>query len=378
MKTINKAMVAAILVAAVMLAVPLSIVIDSDAAYTEAEKGYSVKMTKPTATELTAFGETEKSVMFDGLGELNLNEIINNSVFGDMSTATVTSDTFSNDFAAGESVASGSKTTISSSVFSAKNVKYTIPVTVAGKLTKAITLETTEKEKAVIEAINAYFEENVAVGDKIVITGDIYESEAMKTVNEYAAVGDDKCTMSKGTMNTYAVSDTSITIELIKSGDESGKQIKFVADGKGSVEMTAKYEYDKDYSELTPGYSGTIKTSYSVSTSGDAYFKIDGTNYSLKEDYDPEGWEMPCLAAIVDQSSIGISAELTLTIEGLPASSDNISVEKDYADAESAFNSVKSDATGGGSNMLLIIIAIVIAVIVIGVIVFFIIKKKKA
>ena len=121
-----------------------------------------------------------------------------------------------------------------------------------------------------------------------------------------------------------------------------------------------------------------MKTSYSVSISGDAYFKIDGTNYSLEEDSDPEGWELPCLAAIVDQSSIGISAELTLTIEGLPASSDNISVEKDYADAESAFNSVKSDATGGGSNMLLIIIAIVIAVIVIGVIVFFIIKKKKA
>ena len=108
MKTINKAMVAAILVAAVMLAVPLSIAIDSDAAYTEAEKGYSVKMTKPTATELAAFGETEKSVMFDGLGELNLNMIINNSVFGTMSTATVTSDTFSNDFARGESVASGS------------------------------------------------------------------------------------------------------------------------------------------------------------------------------------------------------------------------------------------------------------------------------
>ena len=378
MKTINKAMVAAILVAAVMLTVPLSIAIDSDAAYTEAEKGYSVKMTKPTATELTAFGETEKSVMFDGLGELNLNGIINYSVFGTMSTATVTSDTFSNDFAAGESVASGSKTTISSSVFSAKNVKYTIPVTAAGKLTKAITLDTTEKEKAVIEAINAYFGENVAVGDKIVITGDIYASEATKTVDEYAAVGNDNCTMSKGTTNIYEVSDTSITIELIKSGDESGKQIKYVADGKSSVEMTTKFEYDKDYSELTPGYPGTMKTSYSVSTSGDAYFKIDGTNYSLEEDSDPEGWELPCLAAIVDQSSIVISAELTTTIAALPASSDNISVEKDYADAESAFNSVKSDATGGGSNMLLIIIAIVIAVIVIGVIVFFIIKKKKA
>ena len=38
MKTINKAMVAAILVAAVMLAVPRSIAIDSDAAYTEAAK----------------------------------------------------------------------------------------------------------------------------------------------------------------------------------------------------------------------------------------------------------------------------------------------------------------------------------------------------
>lgn len=368
-------MFVAVAIVAVMLAVPLSIPVNADAAFTEEEAGYCTTMDNPTASELASMGTSEKNELLGAVESLL--RYFNGARYGDTSGVTTSKDSLYKEVSGGESVSSDSVTMLSTEKLEIKNVKITMPVVSAGDLMVTDTSELNEKEIAAVNAIKEYLGATVAVGDKVIITGDVSTSMATKMVVKYAMVGESNCTHEKTTMKINVITDTSLTIELIKSGDESGKTVKIVSNAKGYTETTTTYEYDKDYSELTGGEAGKMVYDVTNDFTYDYHFAVDGENYDLYEaSKTPE--PVPCTAVIVPQSSIKVDPALKAEIASLPDSSGNIKVGKEYSDAESAYSAIEKEAGKKGANLVLIIVGVVVAVVIIGGVAFFVIKKKKA
>ena len=142
------------------------------------------------------------------------------------------------------------------------------------------------------------------------------------------------------------------------------------------------YEFQGD---IQVGSKYTVKNILSDSHTGDEYFTVDGKDYNLDHDTSPTpDYERTVTAGdIVPQSSVVIEQSLKDKIAALPSSSDNMTVDKTYSAAESAFDDVVEDAIGDSLMKLLLIIGgailgFIVLVVVIVIVVVVIVRKKKA
>ena len=374
----SKALAAA-LVAVFMCMTPLFVIDDADAGFDEDKAGYSVSLKNPTDAQLESVAGTSRSMMVQvSLGEY-LNEFINTELFG-LGT-NFTADSFDFDTSSGEKIGSDTDTGIMASKLIVKKFSITIPVVFSGPITVPVTADTPDDEKAAIEAIQAYIG-NVAPGDKVVITGDITSEMAMENCVEYGEINETTCVKTKTTGTGYTVIDIDVKCEVIKSGEETGKTIEFNVDVKGSETDTTEFKYDADLKDIVPATTGKKTETIDYDASGSMCVTVDGKDYDIKDNDEPENPETTNIIAsgyIVNKASIVIDADLKATIAALPDSSDNMTVGKEYSDAQSAFNDVKDDAVGKKSNTtLFIIIGVVVAVVVIGGIAAFVFLRKKA
>ena len=373
----SKALAAA-LVAVFMCMTPLFVIDDADAAFTEDEAGYSVSLKNPTDAQLESVAGTNRSMMVQVSLGAYLNEFINTELFGLGSN--FTADSFDFDTSSGEKIGSDTDTGIMASKLIVKKFSITIPVVFSGPITVPVTADTPDDEKAAIEAIQAYIG-NVASGDKVVITGDITSEMAMENCVEYGEINETTCVKTKTTGTGYTVIDIDVKCEVIKSGEETGKTIEFNVDVKGSETDTTEFKYDADLRDIVPATTGKKTETIDYDASGSMCVTVDGKDYDIKDNDEPENPETTNIIAsgyIVNKASIVIDADLKATIAALPDSSDNMTVGKEYSDAQSAFDDVKDDAVGKKSNTTLFIIGVVVAVVVIGGIVAFVFLRKKA
>lgn len=368
MKSISKALVAVFIVAAMCLT-PLFVIDDGDAAINEDKAGYSLSYTNPTSAEFPNQSNTVFSAFGDEVGEY-----FNTAIFG---TTSVEWKTFEYTVATGQNIESDSGTGLLASIRNFEEVKITLTATANGSLVTTDTSTMNEKQIAAINAIKDYLG-SVSSGDKVIVTGTLKTEIALSETVEYGEVNDTTVVCTKESEDTYALDGFDITFELIKNGSESGDTIKYKSDLKVSASVTATFEYNVDLKDLPDIGKCTKKTTYDISHSGDTYFSVNGTDYSVLEVPDYEDKTEEVNINKIATSTIVVSDDLKNTIANLPASSDNVSVGKEYSDAESTFNTVKKDVVGDGVNILLIVVGVIIAVVIIGLVAFFIIKKKKA
>ena len=171
-------------------------------------------------------------------------------------------------------------------------------------------------------------------------------------------------------------------MEVVKAGQTEGKSIDFVCNIKGDSELKSEYTYDADFEDIVPSTTGKMETTVSYSISGGAHFTVDGEDYDLDMDDNEEpepSQDIVALYYIEEDSEIVVDSDIKAAVAGLPDSTDNVKVGKEYSDAKSLYSDVKSDASKKKTNLVPIIIGVVVAVVVIGgIAAFVIIKKKKA
>ena len=376
MKTVSKAL-AAVLVAAFMCLVPLSVVDSADADFKDNDAGWSCKMDNPTDAELDTFHVDKTEVAGESL--LILSQWINLNLFGAPTSCTM--DSFYYAEGQGMDIDSDSVTEVYASEITIKDLKLEVLATKSGKIIRNIDEDTPEKDKAAMNAIYAYIGD-IAIGDKVIVTGDItYEMSGMDEYS-YKSIDDDTSVLTKYVKNIYMVADFDITMEVVKAGQTEGKSIDFVCDTKGDSEMKSEYTYDADFKDIVPSTTGKMENSVSYSFSGGAHFAVDGEDYDLDTDdnYEPDpSQDIIAMYYIVEDDEKVIDPDIKTVIAGLPDSTDNVKVGKEYSDAKSLYSDVKSDATKKKTNLVPIIIGVVVAVVVIGgIAAFFIMKKKKA
>ena len=375
MKTISKALAAAFVVAVMCLA-PLSVVDSADASFKEDEAGWSLRMDNPTNEELTAFGVDKDDKVAESL--IILSKWIDLGLFLPPSGSTMDSFYFAE--ASGMQIESDSANQIYASKIAVKGLSLTVTAKLGGKIINDITPETNEKDKAAMGAIYAYLGD-VAVGDKVVITGDFSIEYTIFSEINYASIDDEYSITTDGVYSEYIVNDFDISMKLVKAGETDGKSIDFVTDIKGGAILDSELTYNADIKDIVPTTKGTKTNSISDSISGDAYFTVDGKDYDAVLEYESDDSPEEIVAEdwMVMDEYFTIDSDIKDTAAGLPDSTDNVKVGKEYSDAKSLYSDVKSDASKKKTNLVPIIIGVVVAVVVIGgIAAFVIIKKKKA
>ena len=186
---------------------------------------------------------------------------------------------------------------------------------------------------------------------------------------------------TKCTETAYMVEKYDLKIEVVKAGEETGKSVKFVCDVRGSDIDTDDFVYDAEIKDITLLTTGKKTTTNEKDLSGSASFAVDGKDYDLSIGDDPDE---PVTTDIVaeyymeERTSLVIGPTFKNAIANIPASTDNVSVGKEYSDAQSLSDSIKDDAMGKKSNLTMyIVIGAVAAVVVIGGIAAFVFLRRK-
>ncbi len=368
---------AAVFAAAVMLAVPVFAAADTYADLTKDEAGFCVKATDPTDAQLASAGLTSRSYMIVSVIDAQL-QIFNDAVLGvpvaDAESLKITE-------AEGDKVNSDSTEMFELREVFAEKAVITYTATSNGELIDPDTSYMNDKTKEAAAAVKAYLGNDVSVGDTVTITGTINSRASQGYEFPYRMLDGDKCIMSGITFTEYFVQDIDVTITLKHAGTE--KSVKYVSDAKGTFGGEAKYEFQGDTVEVGTKY--TVKSSVTSSYKGDAYYTVDGKDYSVIEGptVTPDHEETVLPEDIVAQSSVAVSPLLKAEIASLPQSTDNMTVDKTYEGAESVYDDLILDAVGDDLMKLLLIIGgvilgIIVLVIVIVIVVVVVLRKKKA
>jgi len=360
----------AVFAVAMMLAVPFVVTVDTDADFTKDEQGYCVTFTNPTEAQMPA-SEKAELVWSSLIKELR---IFNTEIFNDI---TVSDDPIKIKNAKGMKIESDSMTEISDFEVSADKITITIRAMADGTLISPYVDMMSQVFKDAAEAVKGVMGDEVSAGETLKVTGSMNVREAQQDKMTYILLDGDKCVVSKSESSVYYVKDMDLTVSF-KHGSGEEKTIKLSSDFKGMYGIDQKREY-----ETTPIEVGTkYTTKNSVSTlnlRGDTYFTADGKNYTTVNTPEslPEGHGT--VSKLIDQAKINTD-EVKEEIAALPAAADNLSVDKTYGGAQSAFDNVVMDAVGKDIlKIALIIGAVVLGIIVLIVIlvVVLIVKKKK-
>ena len=375
MRTTGKILAAAF-VAAIMCMTPLFVIEDADASLIEDMAGYSIRMDNPTDAELTQFEVNKNNEIMTPL--IVLMPFFNTAIIGEGQN--ISAGSFVYEDGRGYKYSGDEATEITANKIVADGISVTFPYTGAGPVAKAASPGISDDQKAAVEALNAYFD-NAAIGDKLVITGDIRLEMTYVTVEEYGEINENMFIETKCTETAYMVEKYDLKIEVVKAGEETGKSVKFVCDVRGSDIDTDDFVYDAEIKDITLLTTGKKTTTNEKDLSGSASFAVDGKDYDLSVDDDPDE---PVTTDIVaeyymeERTSLVIGPSFKNAIANIPASTDNVSVGKEYSDAQSLSDSIKDDAMGKKSNLTMyIVIGAVAAVVVIGGIAAFVFLRRK-
>ena len=375
MRTTGKILAAAF-VAAIMCMTPLFVIEDADASLIEDMAGYSIRMDNPTDAELTQFEVNKNNEIMTPL--IVLMPFFNTAIIGEGQN--ISAGSFVYEDGRGYKYSGNEATEITANKIVADGISVTFPYTGAGPVAKAASPGISDDQKAAVEALNAYFG-SAAIGDKLVITGDIRLEMTYVTVEEYGEINENMFIETKCTDTAYMVEKYDVKIEVVKAGEETGKYVKFSCDIKGSDIDTDDFAYDAELKDITVATTGKRTTTNEKDLSGSASFAVDGKDYDLSVDDEPDE---PITSDIVAQyymeerASLVIGQSFKNAIANIPASTDNVSVGKEYSDAQSLSDSIKDDAMGKKSNTTLyIVIGAVAAVVVIGGIAAFVFLRRK-
>lgn len=360
----------AVFAVAMMLAVPFVVTVDTDADFTKDEQGYCVTFTNPTEAQMPA-SEKAELVWSSLIKELR---IFNTEIFNDI---TVSDDPIKIKNAKGMKIESDSMTEISDFEVSADKITITIRAMADGTLISPYVDMMSQVFKDAAEAVKGVMGDEVSAGETLKVTGSMNVREAQQDKMTYILLDGDKCVVSKSESSVYYVKDMDLTVSF-KHGSGEEKTIKLSSDFKGMYGIDQKREYETTPIEVGTKY--TIKNSVStLNLRGDTYFTADGKNYTTVNTPEslPEGHGT--VSKLIDQAKINTD-EVKEEIAALPAAADNLSVDKTYGGAQSAFDNVVMDAVGKDIlKIALIIGAVVLGIIVLIVIlvVVLIVKKKK-
>ena len=375
MRTTGKILAAAF-VAAIMCMTPLFVIEDADASLIEDMAGYSIRMDNPTDAELTQFEVNKNNEIMTPL--IVLMPFFNTAIIGEGQN--ISAGSFVYEDGRGYKYSGDEATEITANKIVADGISVTFPYTGAGPVAKAASPGISDDQKAAVEALNAYFG-SAAIGDKLVITGDIRLEMTYVTVEEYGEINENMFIETKCTETAYMVDKYDLKIEVVKAGEETGKSVKFVCDVRGSDIDTDDFVYDAEIKDITLLTTGKKTTTNEKDLSGSASFAVDGKDYDLSVDDDPDE---PVTTDIVaeyymeERTSLVIGPSFKNAIANIPASTDNVSVGKEYSDAQSLSDSIKDDAMGKKSNLTMyIVIGAVAAVVVIGGIAAFVFLRRK-
>ena len=382
-RRIMTVMVAAFAVA-LMLAVPILTAAESDAvSFTAGVAGDCVTAKDATDAELSKYGmESRDTVLLNGTGTKMFSKLFDLSEY-QFGTPTTSVDSFT--FKNYEALKIESDRTEAydgqEATFEKVKIEYTAEN--AGELLVAGYDYYGDDYEAAGDAIKKYLGNEVSIGDKIIITGDIKVRNGSKDIMNYAEVNSTQNVVKDSTIIQYILIGTDVTIEF-KHGANDTKSVTFYSNQKFEVDTDAEYYYKgKAYTDLKAGDKCDITYKYTYNfESGSSYYKVDGSDYKIKND-------MPLLPPEenVDVTFYTDSEEqfalngLKTMIGLLPDGAGNVTVDKTFAGAESAYSDLAADVA---LDDILLIIAIIVAVVigiivlvVVLIIVLVVLKKKK-
>ncbi len=119
-------------------------------------------------------------------------------------------------------ITSDSYTSTDVSVVKSDGVKYELIANTDGQLVDS---DPDEDMEEIVNAIKAYFGNDVKKGDKIVISGEIKYSVAYRITYDLAKVDDDNSVRTKGNIVAFVEPGYNLTFEFVKTGQTSGKSI---------------------------------------------------------------------------------------------------------------------------------------------------------
>lgn len=368
---------AAVFAVAMMIAVPFLSAVDSEASFTAGEAGKCVTAKDASDAELTKYGlEIKSAYMTGGNGTEIFLKIFN--TFGPFGTPELSSDSYTVKDYSGIKVDSDRTDAINGVEATFEKVKMVYTATSGG----ALLHDSYDDYKDAVAAIKAEFGDEISKDDKIIITGDIKSRIASKDIHNFAKVDDKNSVIKDSTESSYALWDVDVTIEFIHNGNS--KTISFYSNQKFQVDTEATYDYKgKEYKDLKEGdkYNVSYIDKYYFE-SGSTYYKVAGEEYKIDIHKTPTSpKEDETVSYITDEE---INFELNLykkAAELIPDSEGNMTVGKDYADADSAYSDLAASvAMDDILKIVLIIVGVVIGIIVLVVIliiVLVVLKKKK-
>ncbi len=371
---------AAAFIIAMMLAVPIMVSYDSDAAINEGEAGYCIDMVNPTDEEIDKYGVMTKASDIVTEARFVIG-IFNKFAF---ESPVVTADSYSSKYAHGMKLYSDAVKDINSEIVDAQGVTITYTADSNGSLLyDEYTYD--EDYQAAMKAIKKYFGDDVAIGDILKITGKVKTEYSAENVGHLAVVKDGVKVAKSGENAQYFVTDLDLTIEFTHGGET--KTITATSDFKFKMERDIEYDYHGTaYTDLTDTSPCTIRYGPDTYTDmdGDVTYRVDGDKYSAEYTLTPLSPYDTKATLYTDDMLNSTLSDLKKEAAAIPAGAANVTIGREYSDAESAFDEVVIDvAIDDLAKMLLIIGAVVIGIIVLLVVVIIVIvvvarKKKKA
>ena len=367
----------AFVIIGMMLAAPLLTAFGSDAEIAEDKAGFSISMTNPTDQELDKYGMNTKVDEILEAGNL-FTKVFNDDIY---EVSKLVTEKY--DYKASEGVDLGSKDWfqfMTEEVF-VNGLSITFVAVDDGDLIDP-NIADSSRYKAAANAIKAYFGNEVYVGDTMTVEGKLNYRYAVNFTCDYAKVDSEHSVVKGGSNTTYRIYDMDIKITFKKMGVSDSKTIQFHSDDKFLAALGIDYDYmGVKYADLTDESPCKITYNASVVTfhTGKSYFTVNEDDYIVGFENTEKHVE-ETTAKILTDSNINLN-EFRKEISEIPASAGNVTVKKNFSDAESMFDSIVLGVIGNdvfkGITIVLLAAGAAIAIIAIIVIVFVLVKKHK-
>ena len=372
---------AVVFAVALMVAVPVFTVVDTDAEVSDDSAGYSISMTNPNdddfASYVTYVGGKGKIQNIEDASDIFL-RIFN---LGGL-VPTFTSQSYSLTYAEGAKYTSEQSSEITDVEVSADGIVMEYTFAADGDLIDPDASLNSEYVPA-INAIKVLFGDTVGNGDVLKITGKVNTKNASQEELNFVAVNGTHSIYKDGDAQFYYVADIDVTIEFIHSGASVGR-IHYRADDRYLADSAVKYDYNGvAYSDLTP--LTPCKVLYSTASfdyeAGSARYTVGDTEYRVG--HTSTAVEIDTYADVRANTDWNLN-DFRTTINGIPAPSadGNVKVDKTYDGAEDAFASTVLDVVGDDLLKIILIavgvfIGAVVLIIVLVIVLVVVLSKKK-
>lgn len=382
-KTKIMTVMTAMFAVAIMLAVPILTAVDTDAAFEKGEAGLCKTLNNPTNAEVSKYmvGTSRADVVTEDIGtSLFMCLFRVNTALFDEPTATVATLNIKDYM--GVEIGDDWTDMLSGREVTAESVSIEYTATGSGELLDASYDNEFSNYKDAYDAIKAYFGDSVSIDDKLTVTGTIKSRHAFKDTTNFAAVDDTKNVMKDEKQVHFILYDTDVSIAFTHGGET--KTISFRSNQSFEFTRTTSVDYKgKAYTDLTASDKCDISylDSYDYEA-GSTYYKVNGTDCKVKDEMTPLAPEENQPVEFITNNEIQSELNgMKLIVNNNPASSGNVTVDKTYDAAKSAYSALGAEVMI--DDLLLIIVAVVIGVVILilllvaAIVIVVIVKKKK-